>query len=402
MENTLTPEQVIEKINTKFNESMSTMATKSDVESLQNDVNALKGLTEKSEAIQTAIMGFEAKLEALAEKAKDASKIVAKTLPEALGQVYAENLEKILSAKESGTSLSLEVKADTTIVGNYTGNIALSTLEQGVSNIARPKIKVRDIVNKGTTTSKFVTYISQTVQTIADWTLEAGTKPTGSPEYIEVSEEVKKIAGTVKISKEMLADLSFVQSEINGDLMASVDQMVENGILNGAGGSEINGIIPIAPLFVAGSFATSIPSANISDVLRISVAQIESANFNATHVVLNPVDVAKLQLTKTTTGEYTYPMFLMDSNGEMRVASLIVVSTNNQTAGEFLVGDFTKSNVRVREAMNLQVGYVNDDFQRNMVTILCEMRLVQYVKNNDVNAFVKGNLATAIASIDLP
>lgn len=402
MENTLTPEQVIEKINTKFNESMSTMATKSDVESLQNDVNALKGLTEKSEAIQTAITGFEAKLEAFAEKAKDASKIVAKTLPEALGQVYAENLEKILSAKESGASLSLEVKADTTIVGNYTGNIALSTLEQGVSNIARPKIKVRDIVNKGTTTSKFVTYISQTVQTIADWTLEAGTKPTGSPEYIEVSEEVKKIAGTVKISKEMLADLSFVQSEINGDLMASVDQMVENGILNGAGGSEINGIIPIAPLFVAGSFATSIPSANISDVLRISVAQIESANFNATHVVLNPVDVAKLQLTKTTTGEYTYPMFLMDSNGEMRVASLIVVSTNNQTAGEFLVGDFTKSNVRVREAMNLQVGYVNDDFQRNMVTILCEMRLVQYVKNNDVNAFVKGNLATAISSIDLP
>jgi len=84
VENTLTPEQVIEKINTKFNESMSTMATKSDVESLQNDVNALKGLTEKSEAIQTAITGFEAKLEAFAEKAKDASKIVAKTLPEAL------------------------------------------------------------------------------------------------------------------------------------------------------------------------------------------------------------------------------------------------------------------------------------------------------------------------------
>lgn len=402
MENTLTPEQVIEKINTKFNESMSTMATKSDVESLQNDVNALKGLTEKSEAIQTAITGFEAKLEALAEKAKDASKIVAKTLPEALGMVYAENLEKILHAKESGQSLSLEVKADTTIVGNYTGNIALSTLEQGVSNIARPKIKVRDIVNKGTTTSKFVTYISQTVQTIADWTLEAGVKPTGSPEYKEVSEEVKKVAGTVKISKEMLSDLSFVQSEINGDLMASVDQQIENGILNGAGGAEINGIIPIAPIFVAGSFAVSIPSANISDVLRIAVAQIESANFNATHVVLNPLDVAKLELTKTTAGEYTYPMFLMGSNGEMRVASLIVVSTNNQTAGEFLVGDFSKSNVRVREAMNLQVGYVNDDFQRNMVTILCEMRLVQYVKENDVNAFVKGNLATAIASIDLP
>jgi hypothetical protein len=52
--------------------------------------------------------------------------------------------------------------------------------------------------------------------------------------------------------------------------------------------------------------------------------------------------------------------------------------------------------------MSLQVGYVNDDFQRNMVTILAEMRLCHYVKNNQVGAFVTGDFATAIAAIELP
>jgi HK97 family phage major capsid protein len=268
-------------------------------------------------------------------------------------------------------------------------------LEAGVSKIARPIIKIRDIVNMGITNSKFVTYISQKVQTVSEWVDEAGSKISGQPSYEEISEEVKKIAGTVKISKEMLADLSFVQSEINTDLMASIDQAIEDALLNGAVGG-INGILTNSVTFSAGTFAGTVVTPNISDVIRVAISQIQNANFEPTHVVLNPADVAAMQLTKTATGEYTYPMFLMDVN---RVANLIVVSTTNMVAGTFLVGDFTKSNVRMREAMNVQVGYVNDDFQRNMVTILAEARLVQYVKENDYPAFVDGNIATAIAAL---
>jgi hypothetical protein len=123
----------------------------------------------------------------------------------------------------------------------------------------------------------------------------------------------------------------------------------------------------------------------------------------ATHVVLNPIDVAKMQLTKTSTGEYTYPIFYVDNlTGQPKLAELTVVSTTWMTAGNFLVGDMSKSNVRMRENMNVTVGYVNDDFQRNMVSILAEARLVHYVKANDVNAFVKGTIATAITAINKP
>ena len=400
MENTnLTPEQVVEKINEKFNEKLASMPTKADVDGLKADVETLKSLTEKSAEIEKAIAKFEGKIEGMSEKGFRTEK-TPKSVGEAMTKAYKDNVDKINELVGKGQTFSLDVKAlyDTTINDDYSGNVALSTLEPGVSKIARPRIKVRDIVNMGTTASKFVTYISQTAQTSATWVNEAGEKVSGQPAYEEVSEEVRKVAGTIKISKEMLADLAFVQSEINSDLMASVDQAIETGIINGAMGG-LTGILNVAPAFSAGGFAAAVPSANLADVIRIAAAQIEAANFQATHVVLNPADVAALQLTKTSTGEYTYPMFMMEMT---TIAGLTIVSSTNIAAGTFLVGDFTKCNVRMREAMNLQVGYVNDDFQRNMVTILCEARLVEYVKNNDVDAFVSDSIATAIAAIDLP
>ena len=397
MEN-LTPEQVVEKINGLLDEKMGATATKSEVESLKNDLEGYKTIEVKNQEIEKAIARMEGRLEAMAEKAVE-SKFVPKNLSEAIVNAYVSNIDKIKDTAAKGGMLQLEVKGDTTIDADYTGNVALSTLEPGVDNIARPVVKVRNVVNTGTTGSKYVVYIAQDTNTTAGWTNEAGTKVVSDPAYYEVSVEVKKVASTVKVSKEMLADLAFVRSEINSDLMAGIDEAVEYSLINGAGGNDLDGLLSYAPTFSAGSFAASIPSANVSDVIRVAKAQIQGANFEPTHVLLHPEDAAKIELTKTQTGEYTYPAF-WDMN--MRVAGLIVVTSTNIAAGTFLVGDMSKSNVRIRENMSLQVGYVNDDFQRNMVTILCEMRLAHYVKNNQVNAFVQGDIATAIAAIELP
>ena len=405
MENNLTPEQVVEKINGMFTEKMATVPTKDEVAQLKSELDNYKALEVKNSEMEKAIAKMEGRLEAMSEKAVDAPKGKApKTLGEAIVKSYTENIDKINDAVAKGNRINLEVKTDTTITGDYTGNIALSVLEPGVNRIPRPVRRMREISNVGTTTSKFVTYIQQT-QNVSPgaeeslWTAEAGAKFNGEVKYEEVSEEVKKVAAYIKVSKEMLADLSFVRSEINTELMEAIEQNIDDAILNGAGGSSLNGLLGVAPSFSAGTFANTIPSANIMDVIRICKAQIEAANFVPTHVVLNPEDVAKIELTKTSTGEYTYPAF-WDAN--MRVAGMIVVASNNITAGTLVVGDFSKLNIKFREDLNMSVGYENDDFTRNMVTILAEARLVSYVKGNDVNAFVQSDIATDIAAIDLP
>jgi HK97 family phage major capsid protein len=402
MENNLTPEQVVEKINGLFSEKMATVPTKDEVAQLKSELDSFKAIEVKNSEMEKAIAKMEGRIEAMSEKAVDAPKAKgAKTLKDALVKTYTDNVKAISESIEKGHRITLDVKTDTTIDGDYDGNVALSVLEPGVNRISRPIRRIREISNVGSTTSKFVTYIQQTQNVTPGegtlWVNEAGPKFNGQVKYEEISEEVKKIAAYIKVSKEMLADLAFVRSEINTELMEAIEQNIDFSLVNGAGGVDLNGLLSSAPNFAAGTFAGTIPGANIMDLIRIAKAQIEAANFVPTHVVLNPEDVAKIELTKTSTGEYTYPAF-WDAN--MRVAGLVVVSSNNITAGTMIVGDFTKFNIKFREDMNMSVGYENDDFTRNMVTILCEARLVSYIKGNDLNAFVQSDIATDIALIN--
>jgi HK97 family phage major capsid protein len=398
MEN-LTPEQVVEKINGLFTEKMANVPTNDEVNGLKKEVESLKSLTEKSAEIEKAIAKFEGRLEAMSEKAVATREIAPKTIGQAVRKSLKDNHKAIVTAMEKGETINLDVKTDTTITGDYTGDVALSVLDPMVDRIKRPIRRVQEIANVGTTTSKYVVYIQQTTASTSSFILEAGAKAQGQVQYQEVSVEVKKVAATLKVSKEMLTDLAFMQSEVNYDLMESVEQSIDDALLNGNGiGANLDGVIAQSTAWSAGTFAGTITNANVSDVIRVGKAQIEASNFTPTHVILNPEDVAKIQLTKTAQGEYTYPIF-MDQTGAMNLAGMVVVSSANMTADNFVIGDFSRFNVRYREALNMSIGYVNDDFQRNMVTILCEARLVSYIKANDQAGFVTGDFTTAIAAL---
>jgi len=145
-----------------------------------------------------------------------------------------------------------------------------------------------------------------------------------------------------------------------------------------------------------------VPSANNSDVIRVAIAQIANANFQANYILVNPEDAAAMELTKTSTGEYTYPMFVPTMDGVTRLKGLPIVENPGVPVGDFYVGDFTKANLRIREEMNVQVGYVNDDFTKNLVTVLCETRAAAFVKSNHYGAIVKGNFTIAKAALLLP
>lgn len=412
----MTPEQVVEKINGMFAEKMAAVPTKDDVAGLKAELDGVKSLETKSADLEKAIAKLEGKLEAMAEKAvsvKPSRK--ARNLGEAMSMTYEKNLSAIKDAVEKRQSINLEVK-EMTINGDYqdaNGNlgegVALTTLDTEIDKVPRPIRRIRQIANVGTTSSKFVTYIQQTQQPFGNfeggegtegWTAEGTLKPAGEIKYEEVSVEVKKIAGTIKVSKEMLADLAFVRSEINSELMQSIEQGVDWAMINGAGGAQITGLLNAGlPNYVSGVFAGNVPGANILDVIRILKAQIQAANQEPTHVLLHPEDVAKLEISKSVTGEYTFPYWM---NGQLLVSGLVIVPTTNIAPDTIVIGDFSKLIVKIREDVNMTVGYENDDFTRNMVTILAEARLVQYIKNNQLDAFVTDSITAVIADIVAP
>lgn len=407
MENTnLTTEQVIEKLDGLFTEKMANVPTKDDVAGLKSELDSLKGLEEKSQEIEKAIAKFEGRIEAMTERAVTPTEKKL-SLGDSLMKSYADNIEAIKNAVEKGGKLNLDVKT-TTITNDYTGTYALTDFDTDVDRVRRKRYGILENVNTGATSGKFVTYVQQTASSATDWTAEAGAKYQGEPAWSEISEEVKKIASYVKVSKEMLEDLSFIRAEINNDLMEQVRVGIEQALLTGTGANnEIKGLLDASmglPTFGAGTFATAVQDANITDLMRVVKAQIEGANFTPTHIVLNPEDIAKLQLTKSSAGEYTYPMFLptQSGDGEMVLAGMRIISSTYMSADKYLVGDLSKVSVRFRENIAMSVGLDQDDFTKNMVTILAEARLVQYVKNNDKPAFVFGTISTDVALILKP
>jgi HK97 family phage major capsid protein len=417
VENTITPEQVVDKINGMFAEKMAAVPTKDDVAGLRAELDGVKSLETKSADLEKAIAKLEGKLEAMAEKAVSVKPTrKARHLGDAMSMTYEKNLANIQDAVAKRQSITLDVK-EMTINGDYedaNGNlgegVALTTLDTEIDKTPRPVRRVRQIANVGTTASKFVTYIQQTAQPFGNfeggegtesWTPEGKLKPAGEITYAEVSVEVKKIAGTIKVSKEMLADLAFVRSEINGELMQSIEQGIDWNMINGSGvGAQITGLLNAGiPGYAAGVFTGVVPGANILDVIRILKAQIQSANQEPTHVLLHPEDVARLEISKSSTGEYTFPYWM---NGQLLVSGLTIVPTTNIAPDTIVIGDFSKLIVKIREDVNMTVGYENDDFTRNMVTILAEARLVQYIKNNQLTAFVSDRISAVIADIVAP
>ena len=405
----LTPEQVIEKINSSITEKMQSTASKKDMDSLSEDIKALKLSVENTEAetaMKSAITELEAKFEGITEKAiANAPKL---SIREAIMKAYSENIDAIKSIRAKGGIMNLDVKAvgDMTITGNYSGGtVGLSELESGVARIQRRTPFMRQLMNSAGITNKYAVWIEQkNPEGGAGMVGEGATKPQADFDLVEASCEVKKVAAWIKVSKEMVDDISFMRGEINNELIEIVELKLDQQLLSGDGtGDNLNGLLSYAqPFTPAAQFLALVPFANDFDVLRVAMAQIANANFTANYIVMNPADVAEMELTKTSTGEYTLPMFVPMADGVTRVANVPVVANNGVASGDYLIGDFTKSNLRMREDLNIQVGYVDKDFTNNMMTVLCEARACHFVKSNYVGAFVTGNFATDKAAILLP
>ena len=410
MEN-LTPEQVIEKINNSIDEKTKGFAKVEEIEKMKEDLATAKELASKSEnyndsAIKSAIAELEGKIVALKEDAKEEPQ--AKTLGESIFNAFKGAKDSIAQMIEKGGLLKLDVKAagTMTINGNYSGGtVGLSEMENGLTRIVRRRPFMRQLVNSRGTTSKYVVYTEQKNADpgLAGMTAEGALKTQTDFDIVENSCEVKKITAFIKVSKEMIADLPFMQGEINGELMELIELKLDEQILSGDGlGDNLTGLLANAQPFTPGvTFTALVPSANQSDVLRIAIAQIAQNNFSATHILLNPIDAAAMDLTKDAGGAYSY-MMPLTMDGVTRVKAVPVIENNGIAVGSYVVGDMSKDNLRIREEMNIQVGYVNDDFTKNLVTVLAEMRACNYVKSNHYGAFVAGDFEIDIAVIEKP
>jgi HK97 family phage major capsid protein len=285
----------------------------------------------------------------------------------------------------------------------------LADFEASLTRLVRRVPYLAELINVGRTNSKHVVWVEQANADpgAAANTAEGALKTQGDFDLVERTCPVEKITYFVKVSKEMLEDVSFIQAEIENEIMELLRLRLDQQILEGSAVTpQLKGILNSGiPVFVApAQFALLIPNANNFDVIRVAISIIESSTpdgpFMPNIVIMHPQDVAALDLAKDSTGAYVLPPFIMP--GGRLISGVRVIANIGVPLDTYVVGDFTKSNLRMREDATITMGYENDDFTKNLVTILGEIRAVHYIKNNHLKAFVRGVFSTNRAALLAP
>lgn len=319
-----------------------------------------------------------------------------------LGELVVESAGFTNGDLQGGARGSIRVKADraaittanTTVGAGRSPGTSLVPGDRRPGIIALPdrQLTIRDLVLPGQTSSGNVEYVKETGFTNnAAPVAEGAAKPYSDLTYDLASAPVRTIAHLFKASRQIMDDAPGLRSMIDGRARYGLRFVEENQLLNGSGtGQNIHGLVPQATAF-APAF-TDADQTGI-DRLRLAILQVVLAEYPATAFVLNPIDWAKIELTKDAGGNY----IIGNPQGSLTPTlwNLPVVSTQAMAAGEFLTGAFSFA-AQIFDRMDIEVllSTENDkDFETNQISIRAEERLAFAVYRPE--AFVTGDVEGA-------
>jgi HK97 family phage major capsid protein len=202
----------------------------------------------------------------------------------------------------------------------------------------------------------------------------------------------------------MLNDTPQLSSYLSARVPGKVLSIEDNEILNGDGSSpNLDGLFTDGAAFVTGSggaFYQSIESANEYDVLVAALNQLALANYSADTILLNPTDLHKIILLKSTANEYLRQQVF--SGVQPSIMGIPVTVNTAVTAGKFLVGNLAQATqLWIRE--NLAVSFSREDstnFRDGFVTVKAQERAA--LTNYLPNAIVQGTFSTAKTALETP
>lgn len=262
----------------------------------------------------------------------------------------------------------------------------------------RSQTVIRQYANVASISSRSLTYAEfNPGNEEAEWVPEGGLKPMMSGTLAEITINAGKVALGTKVTEETLSDLPQLVAEVRAEIINRIGLKEEEGILSGTGtGGQIKGIAADIPAFSLTNM--KVEKANTYDVIVSMYTQVVSMSnmaYRPNIVLMHPLDYAQMQLTKDVNGQYLRPFRV----GDELIQGLRIETSTAIAQGDIWVGDFNYLNIRDVWTLTITLGWENDDFTKNMVTILGEKRLMVYIKKQYKTAFVKDKIQTVIEAI---
>jgi HK97 family phage major capsid protein len=365
---------------------------KSYVDTKANELKALAsdavGKAERGETLSTAakeladqaIIGFneaKARLDEIEQKLDRRPGDDQRDMTPGERFVEAEEFKSFAGQTRPRGRVIIDVKDISSLTTDAAGSAGalLQTQRQGlVAQIPQRRMTVRALLAPGRTATNSIEYDREKVFTNNAATVaEGATKPQSELQFEDATAPVRTIAHWMRTSVQMLADAPAMQSIIDQRLRYGLSFVEETQLLNGSGsGQNITGLVTAATAYAApGSL-----SANTQvDVVRLMILQVALSEYPANGIVMNPIDMAAIEMTKDSTGQYLIgnPQGAIDKT----LWGLPVVETQAMTVDKALVGAFNlAAQLFDRQDATVEVSTEDqDNFVKNKVTIRAEERL---------------------------
>jgi len=295
--------------------------------------------------------------------------------------IQSKGFQNVLEAPGQKRSTG-NVELKTTLTLSGAAGVVFPQYSQQVVQLRFQRLTIADLLPSGQMSGGSLIYpVESTFTNAAATVAEGGAKPASTLAITNVTENIKKIAHTIKISDETLQDALAVRSYVDGRMVLGVQIKEEQQIYAGAGsGSQLTGITQRSGLQTAQAKGTD---AAVDAIFKQITNIRKNAFLEPDGIVIHPTDWMNLRLTVDSngnyyaggpfTGAYGTNMPVVDSLWGLRV-----VVTTAATAGTALVGAFAQSAQLFRKG-GLTVEATNsneDDFLNNLVAIRAEERIL--------------------------
>jgi len=314
-------------------------------------------------------------------------------------------IESFKNGNTNAARFEMKGANDMSIAADFTGVVADETIVPQFKFDPTRATHIRQLLPIGSTDAQVIRFPKESGydETSVGATAEGAALAQTDFDITATSVNVNRIGTFLRVTEEMLNDTPQLSSYISARVPEKILSIEDTQLLNGSGsGANQSGLFTDGTAFNAttSGFVDAIENSNEYDVLVAALNQLALSNYQADTILLNPTDLHKIALLKSTQNEYLRQQIY--SGLVPQIMGVNITANTAVTAGNFLVGNLRQaSQLWVRE--NLSVEFSRDDnvnFTKNLVTIRVQERIA--LTNYLPNAIVQGTFSTAITDTEKP
>ncbi len=352
---TATDAEMKKQIEAKAAEIEAKLEKMKEIDELKNEVKVLKDNADKNQPVIDKFVADGSKKK-LTEK-----KTFGDVFTEEIGNAFeSKQAEFEAFRKDRNAKLIIELKTvgDMLLSSNLSGDgVASYNQRQGL--VPSQKVNFRDLIPvTQSPTGLYVTYR----ETGTEGSISAQTEGSGKTQIDYDLTEVKVvsdyIAGYARFSKQMMYQLPFLQGTLQRMLLRDFYKAENAAFFTAVSG---------------GATGSTTMSATVdAEQLIELIANQMNANFNASYILVNPSEWARLLATKPS--DYSIPGgTVIDPNGNIRIAGVPVIAVPWVTDDKALIIDNEYIERVETESLRVEFSYEDaDNFTKNLVTARVE------------------------------